>query len=66
MDFDKKPCPILEVNGFSETGKQFDLEITLPEDERDAIFGIVKDCYNEPVADAVVKLIEICKEYGKE
>ena len=44
MDFDKKPCPILEVNGFSETGKQFDLEITLPEDERDAIFGIVKDC----------------------
>ena len=37
-----------------------------PEDNRDVIFGVIKDCYKEPVEDAVVKLIEVCYEFGKE
>lgn len=68
MEFEeKKPkCCDVEVNGFIEKGKQFDLEITLPEDNRNVIYGIIKDCYKEPVEDAVVKLVEVCYEYGKE
>ena len=66
MELDKKMCPIVDVDGFIEKGKQFDLEITLPEDERNVIYGVVKDCHHEPVKDAVVKLIEVKKEYGKE
>ena len=38
----------------------------LPEDERNVIYGVIKDSCNEPVADAVVKLIEICYEKGEE
>ena len=30
MDMTKK-CPVVEVNGFIEKGKQFDLDIELPE-----------------------------------
>ena len=48
------------------TGKQFDLNITLPEDNRSVIYGVVKDCYQEPVCDAVVKLVEVVCECGKE
>ena len=67
MDFEeKKPCREIKVDGFIEKGKQFDLEINLPEDNRDVIFGVIRDCYKEPVEDAVVKLIEVCHEYGKE
>lgn len=67
MEFDKKPmCPIVDVDGFIESGKQFDLDITLPEDNRNVIYGIVKDCYKEPVKDAVVKLIEVVKDCEKE
>ena len=67
MEYDKRPmCPIVDVDGFIEAGKQFDLDITLPEDNRNVIFGVVKDCYKEPIKDAVVKLIEIVKECGKE
>lgn len=66
MEIDKKTCPIIDVDGFIEKGKQFDLDIILPEDDRNVIYGIVKDCYQEPVCDAVVKLIEVCREYGKE
>lgn len=66
MEFDKKPmCPIIGVDGFIESGKQFDLDITLPEDNRNVIYGIIKDCYKEPVKNAVVKLIEIVKECGE-
>ena len=54
--FDQK----IKVDGFIEKGKQFDLEINLPEDNRNVIYGVIKDCYKEPVEDAVVKLIEIC------
>ena len=69
MDFDDKKnyCPKLDVDGVISAGKQFDLDITLPEDNRDVIYGVVKNCFKEPVCDAVVKLVEICYEHdGKE
>lgn len=65
MDFEKDCSPV-EVDGFIEKGKQFDVEINLPEDNRNVIYGVITDCYKEPVEDAVVKLIEVCCEYGKE
>ena len=68
MDFEEKKsnCCDVKVDGFIEKGKQFDLEINLPEDNRNVIYGVIKDCYKEPVEDAVVKLIEVCYDYGKE
>lgn len=66
MELDKKMCPVVNVEGFIEKGKQFDLDITLPEDERDVIYGIIKDCHGDPVKDAVVKLIEVDWDCGKE
>ena len=66
MDFEKDFCPIVEIDGFIEKGKQFDLDITLPEDHRNVIYGVVKNCFKEPVQDAVVKLVEIIYEQGKE
>lgn len=66
MDFEKNECPLVKVDGFIEKGKQFDVEINLPEDNRNVIYGVIKDCFREPVEDAVVKLVEVCKEYGKE
>ena len=66
MEFEKDFCPVVKVDGFIEKGKQFDLEINLPEDNRNVIYGVIKDCYKDPVEDAVVKLIEVCYEYGKE
>ena len=66
MDFEKDFCPVVKVDGFIEKGNQFDLEITLPEDNRNVIYGVIKDCYKDPVENAVVKLIEICYEHGKE
>ena len=62
----EKKCPIVEVDGFIERGKQFDIEINLPEDERNVIYGVIKDCYREPVCDAVVKLVELDCEKGEE
>ena len=72
MDFDyendkKKPyCPVVDVDGVIANGKQFDLDITLPHDNRDVIYGVIKNCFKEPVADAVVKLIEVEYKMGKE
>lgn len=66
MEFDKKICPIIKVDGVIERGKQFDIDITLPEDNRNVIYGVIKDCYKEPIEDAVVKLIEVDCEHGKE
>jgi len=66
MDFEKSKYPIIDVDGVIASGKQFDLEIVLPDDNRDVIYGIVKDCYKEPVSNAVVKLIEVSYEGGKE
>lgn len=62
----KRPCQILDIDGVISGGKQFDLDITLPEDNRDVIYGVVKDCFKEPVTDAVVKLVEIFYDCGKE
>lgn len=66
MDGKKPYCPILDVDGLISGGKQFDLDITLPEDNRDVIYGVIKDCFKEPVRDAVVKLTEIVYDCGKE
>lgn len=66
MDFENKCCPIIDIDGHIEAGKQFDLDIVLPEDDREVVYGIVKDCYNEPIKDAVVKLIEVDCKCGKE
>lgn len=66
MDYDKNICPIVDVEGVIENGKQFDIEINLPEDNRNVIFGVVKDCYKDPVQNAVVKLIEVVCEKGRE
>ena len=66
MDFDKNICPIIDVDGVIAGGKQYDLEIKLPEDNRNVIYGIVKDCYGDPIEDAVVKLIEVVFDCGKE
>ena len=52
-------CPVIDINGFIEKGKEFDIDITLPEDNREVIFGTLKDCFKEPIKDAVVKLIEV-------
>ena len=38
----------------------------LPEDNRSVIYGVVKDCCQEPIRDAVVKLVEVVCECGKE
>ena len=59
-------CPVVEVDGFIEAGKQFDIEINLPEDNRNVIYGVIKDCYHDPVKDAVVKLVEVDYEKGEE
>ena len=66
MEYDKNICPVLDVDGILSTGKQFDLEINLPEDNRNVIYGVVKDCCGEPVNNAVVKLIEVICDCGKE
>lgn len=67
MDEFKKPdCPSIEVDGVINKGKQFDLDIVLPEDRRDVIYGVVRNCFKEPIADAVVKLVEIVYDHGKE
>ncbi len=67
MDIDEKKgyCPILDIDGVISGGKQFDLDITLPEDNRDVIYGVVKNCFKEPVCNAVVKLVEIDYKLGK-
>ncbi|MBQ3414085.1 MAG: hypothetical protein IJH39_01785 [Clostridia bacterium] len=67
MEFEeKKPFAKIDIDGVISNGKQFDLDITLPEDRRDVIYGVVKNCYKEPVKDAVVKLVEVVYEQGKE
>lgn len=65
MDFDYEKKHIVDIDGFIEKGKQFDLEIKLDEDRRNVIYGIVKDSCHEPVKDAVVKLIEVTKKERK-
>ena len=66
MEYDKNICPVIDVDGVIAGGKQFDLDIRLPQDNRNVIYGVIKDCYGDPVRDAVVKLIEVVYECGKE
>ena len=66
MEYNKPTCPILDVDGVVSGGKQFDLNIILPDDNRDIIYGVVKNCFKEPVRDAAVKLVEVVRECGKE
>ena len=35
-------------------------------DNRDVIYGVVKNCFKEPVSNAVVKLVEVVYDCGKE
>lgn len=63
---DKNCFDDISIDGIYATGKQFDLEIMLPEDNREVIYGVVKDCTGHPIEDAVVKLVEIIKMGGKE
>lgn len=64
---DKKPfCPVIDIDGVISKGKQFDLDVTLPEDNRDVIYGVIKDFSKRPVSDAVVKLVEVVYKEGKE
>ena len=65
-EFKKPECPKIDVDGVINKGKQFDLDITLPEDHRNVIYGIVKDCFKDPVQDAVVKLVKVVCDRGKE
>ena len=65
-EFKKPECPKIDIDGVINKGKQFDLDITLPEDHRNVIYGIVKDCFKDPVQDAVVKLVEIVYDKGRE
>ena len=55
----------IEVDGFVETGKQFDIEIRGVKDTRNVIFGVIKDEFGDPIEDAVVKLIEVDKMMGR-
>ena len=64
MDFENFDKNKIELNGFIEKGKQYDIEVKVPEDKRNVVFGIVKDEYGDPICDAVVKLIEIEKTDG--
>ena len=66
MEYDQNICPVVNVDGVIERGKQYDLDITLPEDNRNVIYGIVRDCYKDPVKDAVVKLIAVECKMGKD
>lgn len=63
MEFEKKKD--IEIEGFISSGTEFDLDVKLPEDNREAVFGTVKDSYGDPIEDAVVKLIEVKKDFGK-
>ena len=63
MEFERKKD--IEIKGFVSGGTQYDLDIELPEDNREAIFGTIKDSYGDPISDAVVKLIEVKKDFVK-
>ena len=65
LDTQNMHKPMIDVDGIIANGRQFDLEITLPDDKRDVIYGVVKDCYKCPVENAVVKLIEVFYKDGK-
>ncbi|MCL2354858.1 MAG: hypothetical protein FWC68_03100, partial [Oscillospiraceae bacterium] len=53
------PHPIVRVDGHIEKGKNYEVEIGLANDNRDSIYGVIKDAFRNPVEDAVVKLVEL-------
>ena len=63
-DFDRNMN--VNVDGFMENGKQYDVEIKVPRDNRNVIFGVLKDDFGDPIEDAVIKLIEVEKKLGRE
>lgn len=65
MEFEEKYCPVTKVDGHIAKGTQFDIDIILPEDNRNVIYGIVRDCNKKPIEDAVVKLIEVEMEHSR-
>ncbi len=56
----------IEMDGFIENGKQYDIEVKVPRSNRNVVFGILRDEYGDPIEDAVIKLIEVEKMMGKE
>ncbi len=67
MDLDKNYShKNLKIDGFMQKGTQYDLDINLPEDNRDLIYGIIKDLHGNPVEDAAIKLVEVCYDFGGE
>jgi hypothetical protein len=65
MEFENFEKKCIDVNGFIENGKQFDVDVRIPKDNRNVVFGTVKDEYGDVIPDAVVKLIEVEKMMGK-
>ena len=63
MEFDKKV--VVDVDGVIESGKQFDLDLKLPEDNRNVVYGVIKDSHGKPISDAVVKLVEVSLDERK-
>ena len=41
------------------------MNLKLPEDDRNVVYGIIKDRKDKPVVDAVVKLVEVSKDERK-
>ena len=66
MEFDRELCPVVKIDGAIDNGKQFDLDITLPKDNRNVIYGVIRDNCKDPICDAVVKLIETENKLGKD
>ena len=66
MDIEKDVFPVVKVDGFIEKGKQFDLEIVVPHDDRNVIYGVLKDEHGDVIQDAVIKLIEVIMKYGED
>lgn len=56
----------INVDGILVSGKQYDLDIILPEDNREVIYGVIKDNHGNPIEDAIVKLVEVIKMNNRE
>jgi len=65
MEIDEKGKKDLKVDGFIEKGTQYDVDIIVPEDNRNVIYGKLKNQYHKPLHNAVIKLIEVSKDFGK-
>ena len=59
MEQEKNECPIIKVDGFIEKGKQFDLDIVVPEDDRNVIYGVLKNKHGDPIKFLIIVIIII-------